>query len=140
MLIGRLGRDPEIKYTNSGTAVANFSIATSESWKDKNGQKQERTEWHGIVAWGKLAEFAQNYLKKGNLIYAEGRLQTRDWTDEVGVKHYRTETVVTTINFMEKKGDSKPEFSADSGAPAAAQPCATEATAGPASTGPAGRR
>ena len=106
MLIGRLGRDPETRYTNCGQAVANFSIATTDNWKDKSGQKQERTEWHNIVAWGKLADFAQNYLKKGKLIYVEGRLQTRDWTDNQNVKHYRTEVVANTINFMEKLGDS----------------------------------
>jgi len=106
MLIGRLGRDPEMRYTNSGSAVANFSIATTDTWKDKQGQKQERTEWHNLVAWGRLADFCQNYLKKGKLIYVEGRLQTRDWTDNQNVKHYRTEIVANTINFMEKLGDS----------------------------------
>ena len=107
MLIGRLGRDPEIRYTSSGSAVANFSMATTDTWKDKQGQKQERTEWHNIVAWGRLADFSQNYLKKGKLIYVEGRLQTRDWTDKENVKHYKTETVANTINFMEKLGDSQ---------------------------------
>ena len=106
MLIGRLGRDPEVRYTASGSAVANFSIATTDNWKDKSGQKQERTEWHNVVAWGRLADFAQNYLKKGKLIYVEGRLQTRDWTDNQNVKHYRTEVVANIINFMEKLGDS----------------------------------
>ncbi|MCZ6472545.1 MAG: single-stranded DNA-binding protein [SAR324 cluster bacterium] len=106
MLIGRLGRDPEIRYTNSGSAVANFSLATTDTWKDKGGQKQERTEWHNIVAWGRLADFSQNYLKKGKLIYVEGRLQTRDWVDNQNVKHWKTETVANTINFMEKLGES----------------------------------
>ena len=115
MLIGRLGRDPEIRYTNSGSAVANFSVATTETWKDKQGQRQERTEWHNIVAWGRLADFSQNYLKKGKLIYVEGRLQTRDWTDKDNVKHYKTETVANTINFMEKLSDSQGQ-----GAPGAA--------------------
>jgi len=105
MLIGRLGRDPEIRYTNSGAAVGNFSIATTDNWKDKSGNRQERTEWHNVVAWGRLADFAQNYLKKGKLIYVEGRLQTRDWTDNQNVKHYRTEIVANTINFMEKLTD-----------------------------------
>lgn len=102
MIIGRLGRDPEIRYTNSGSAVANFSIATSESWKDKSGNKQEKTEWHNIVAWGRLADFAQNHLEKGKLIYVEGRLQTSDWMDKQNVKHYKTEVIAHTINFMEK--------------------------------------
>ena len=105
MIIGRLGRDPEIRYTNSGAAVANFSIATSESWKDKSGNKQEKTEWHNIVAWGRLADFAQNHLKKGKLIYVEGRLQTQDWLDKQNVKHYQTEVVASIINFMEKMGE-----------------------------------
>ncbi len=103
MLIGRLGRDPETRYTNSGSAVANFSIATTETWKDKQGQKQERTEWHNIVCWGPQADFAQNYLKKGRLIYVEGRLQTRDWTDNQNVKHYKTEITANNILFMEPR-------------------------------------
>ena len=100
MLIGNLGKDPEIRYTNSGSAVANFSIATNESWKDKEGNRQERTEWHNIVAWGKLADFAQNYLKKGKSVYLEGRIQTRDWVDNQDVKHYKTEIVANTIQFV----------------------------------------
>ena len=107
MLIGRLGRDPEIRYTNSGAAVANFSIATTDNWKDKSGNKQERTEWTNIVAWGRLADFAQNHLKKGKLVYVEGRLQTQDWMDKQNVKHYKTEVVASTINFMEKMGDGE---------------------------------
>ena len=105
MLVGRLGRDPETRYTNSGSAVANFSMATTDTWKDKSGQKQERTEWHNIVAWARLADFTQNYLKKGKLIYVEGRLQTRDWTDNQNVKHWKTEIVANTIQFMEPRGD-----------------------------------
>ena len=100
MLIGNLGKDPEIRYTNSGSAVANFSIATNESWKDKEGNRQERTEWHNIVAWGKLADFAQNYLKKGKSVYLEGRIQTRDWVDNQDVKHYKTEIVANNIQFV----------------------------------------
>ena len=107
MLIGRLGRDPEIRYTKSGSGVANFSIATDERWKDKEGNRQERTEWHSIVAWGKLADFAQNYLKKGKLVFIEGRLQTRDWTDTQNVKHYKTEINAKDIRFMEKLDDSQ---------------------------------
>ena len=108
MLIGRLGRDPEIRYTKSGGAVANFSLATTDTWKDREGQKQEKTEWHNIVAWSRLADFAQNYLKKGKLIYLEGRLQTRDWTDNQNVKHWKTEVVANNILFMEKLGDAGP--------------------------------
>ena len=106
MLIGRIGRDPEVRYTKSGQAVANFSMATTDTWRDQQGGKQERTEWHKIVCWGKLADFAQNYLRKGKLIYLEGRLQTRDWTDQQNVKHYTTEVVANTVNFMEPRGDS----------------------------------
>lgn len=107
LLIGRLGRDPEIRYTKEGTAVANFSIATSEYWKDKSGAKQEKTEWHNIVAWDKKAKFAQEYLKKGSLIYIEGSLQTREWTDNNQVKRYTTEIVAKDIRFMEKRGDGQ---------------------------------
>ncbi len=104
ILVGNLGSDPEIRYTGNGAAVANISIATTESWRDKqSGEQQERTEWHNIVAWGKLADFTQNYLKKGKLIYVEGRLQTRDWTDNQSVKHWKTEIVANTIQFMEPR-------------------------------------
>lgn len=91
ILIGRLGKDPEVKYTTSGAPVANFSIATSERWKDKDGEQQERTEWHRIVAWNKLAELCGQYLSKGRQVYVEGRLQTRQWEDEGGGKRYTTE-------------------------------------------------
>ena len=87
MLIGRLGRDPEIRYTQSGNAVASFSIATSEYWRDKQGQRQEKTEWHDIVAWDRLADQAQSYLKKGSMVYIEGKLQTRSWDDPQGQKN-----------------------------------------------------
>lgn len=100
MLIGRLGRDPEVRYTKSGDAVANFTLATDETYKDKQGNRQERTEWHNINAWGKLADFAQNYLKKGRLVYVEGSIQTRDWTDKDNVKHYKTEIRANTIRFV----------------------------------------
>lgn len=107
LLIGRLGKDPELRYTKDGGAVANFSIATSEYWKDKGGNKQEKTEWHNIVVWGKQADFAEKYLKKGSLVYLEGRLQTRDWTDKENVKRYTTEIVAHDIKFMEKRGEGE---------------------------------
>ena len=92
ILIGHLGRDPEVRYTESGTAVANFSIATTDRWTDAtSGEKKERTEWHRIVAWGKLAEVAGEYLAKGKPVYVEGSLQTREWTDRDGNKRYTTE-------------------------------------------------
>ena len=103
MLIGRLGQDPEIRYTQSGSAVANTTIATNDYWTDKQGEKQERTEWHSLVLWGRLADLAQSYLKKGSQVYVEGRLQTRDWEDQQGQKHYKTEVVVTNMQFLDSK-------------------------------------
>ena len=100
LLIGRLGNNPEIRYTNTGTAVANFNLATSENWNDKNGQKQERTEWHRVVVWGKLAELCEKYLSKGRQCFVEGRLQTRSWDDKDGNKRYTTEIVASTIQFL----------------------------------------
>ncbi|MFZ5468696.1 MAG: single-stranded DNA-binding protein [Myxococcota bacterium] len=100
ILIGNLGADPEVRFTPSGQAVANFRIATSESWNDKSGQKQERTEWHRIVVWGKLAELCGEYLKKGRQCYVEGRLQTREWTDKEGKKNYTTEVVANQVVFL----------------------------------------
>lgn len=91
ILIGNLGRDPEVRYTSGGQAVANFTIATNEAWTNKQGQREERTEWHRIVAWGALGERAGEYLKKGKQVYIEGRLQTRKWTDREGQERYTTE-------------------------------------------------
>ncbi|PIE62516.1 MAG: single-stranded DNA-binding protein [Desulfobacter postgatei] len=108
MLIGRLGRDPEIRYSQQGTAVVNFSLATSEQWTDKNtGERQERTEWHRIVVFGKQAETCERYLSKGRQIYLEGRLQTRSWEKE-GQTHYTTEIVVSNFMFLgSRDGDSQ---------------------------------
>lgn len=101
ILIGNLGKDPEVRFTPGGQAVANFNIATSESWNDKTtGQKVEKTEWHRIVVWGKLAELCGEYLKKGRQCYVEGRLQTREWTDKEGQKKYTTEVVANTVQFL----------------------------------------
>ncbi len=100
ILIGNLGADPEVRFTPAGAAVANFRIATNESWVDKNQQKQERTEWHRIVVWGKLAELCGEYLKKGRQAYIEGRLQTREWTDKESKKNYTTEIVANTVQFL----------------------------------------
>lgn len=100
ILIGNLGADPEVRFTPGGQAVANFRIATSDTWTDKNGQKQERTEWHRIVVWGKLAELCGEYLKKGRQCYCEGRLQTREWTDKEGRKNYTTEVVANAVTFL----------------------------------------
>ena len=97
ILIGNLGKDPEVKYTPSGTAVANFTLATNERYKDKDGQWQDRTEWHNIVAWQRTAEIVGEYLKKGRSVYVEGRLQTRSWDDKDGQKHYKTEIVAQDL-------------------------------------------
>ena len=107
MLIGRLGQDPETRYTQSGQAVANFSLATTDHWKDAHGMAQERTEWHNLVAWAKNADLVQNYLRKGSLVYIEGSLQTRSWDDQnTGQKRYKTEVNVQRIQFLEKKSDA----------------------------------
>jgi len=99
ILIGRLGQDPELKYTPSGAPVCNFSLATTENWTDKNGQKQERTEWHRIVVWGKLAELCNQYLSKGRQTFIEGNLQTRSWEKD-GVKRYTTEINARNVQFL----------------------------------------
>jgi single-strand DNA-binding protein len=97
ILIGNLGKDPEVRYTPSGLGVANFNIATSETWTNKEGEKETRTEWHRIVAFGKLAEICGEYLSKGKQVYIEGRIQTRDWEDQNGVKRYTTEVVANQM-------------------------------------------
>jgi single-strand DNA-binding protein len=97
ILVGNLGRDPEVRYTPSGQAVANFTVATNEAWTDKAGQKQERTEWHRVVVWGKAAENCGEYLSKGRSVYVEGRLQTREWTNKEGAKQYTTEIVANPV-------------------------------------------
>lgn len=112
ILIGRLGRDPEIKYLPSGGAVTNFSIATSESWKDKNsGQRQERTEWHNIVIFNKLAEIAGEYLRKGSMVYIEGSLRTRKWQTQDGSDRYTTEIVASVMQMLDGKVDPQGELS-----------------------------
>lgn len=111
--IGRLGKDPEVRYTGSGTAVANFSLATDESYKDKQGEKVKKVEWHNIVVWGNSVEaFVQKYLHKGDLVYVEGKLQTRSWEDKEGTKKYTTEINVTDIRALSTgdgdKQDARP--------------------------------
>jgi len=118
ILIGRLGADPEIRYTADGQPVANFRIATSERWTDKNGNKQERTEWHRIVAFGKLAETCGEYLSKGRLVYIEGRLQTRSYEDREGIKRFVTEIVAQTMQML----GPKPDGGADANAADADEP------------------
>ncbi len=112
-LIGRLGRDPETRHTQNGTAVANFTLATNERWVDSQGNRQERTEWHNIVVWGKLADICSQYLRKGRLVFIEGRLQTREWEDRDGNKRRTTEIVASNMQMLESRsaaGDvSSPE-------------------------------
>lgn len=107
ILIGHLGRDPELRYTSGGTPVANFSIATNEVYQDRQGQRQERTEWHNIVVWSKLAEICNQYLSKGRLVYIEGRLQTREWDDRDGNKRRTTEIVANEMKMLGGPGDSQ---------------------------------
>ena len=106
LLVGRLGRDPETRYTSGGQAVANFTLATDETYKDRSGERQKRTEWHRIVLWGKLAEITQQYLKKGMLIYIEGRIQTRQWEDKRdGQKRTSTEIVANVMRMLSGRGE-----------------------------------
>lgn len=106
MVIGRLGADPDVRYTQSNTAVATISVATTERYKDRNGELQENTEWHRIVAWGRLAEICQQYLKKGSLAYFEGPIQTREWEDKDGQKRYTTEIKALNMQMLDSRGDS----------------------------------
>jgi len=107
ILVGRLGRDPETRYTSGGQAVANFTLATDESFKSRSGERQKRTEWHRIVLWGKLAEIAQQYLKKGMLVYVEGRLQTRQWEDKRdGQKRQTTEIVGNVMRMLTSRAEA----------------------------------
>ncbi len=106
MIIGRLGQDPDVRYTQSNTAVANMSIATSERYKDKQGEWKERTEWHRVVAWGRTAEICQEYLQKGSQVYIEGPIQTRKWEDKEGQTRYTTEIKALTMTMLDSKGDS----------------------------------
>lgn len=107
ILIGRLGKDPEMRYTASGTAVVNFSMATNHFAKDQDGNNTDMTEWHQVVAFGRTAEVAGEYLNKGKLVYIEGRLQTRSWDDQNGQKRYKTEVVCSNLQLLGSKGDSE---------------------------------
>ena len=103
IIVGRLGGDPEVRYTPQGHAVANFTVATSESWKDQQGNKQEKTEWHRIVLYRKLAEIAGQYVRKGSNVYLEGKLQTHEWQDQQGQKRYTTEIVCHEMQMLDGK-------------------------------------
>jgi len=106
ILVGNLGRDPEVRHLENGASVANFSIATSETYKDKSGNRQEQTEWHNIVLWRGLAEIAEKYLKKGSQIYVEGKLRTRSWQDKDGNTRYTTEIVGDNLTMLGNRGNS----------------------------------
>jgi len=105
MIIGNLGQDPEVRYTQQNTAVATLNIATNERFKDSNGELQERTEWHRVVAWGRLAETCQSYLKKGSKVYIEGPIQTRSWEDKDGQKRYTTEIKASSMVMLDSRGE-----------------------------------
>ncbi|MGA3326289.1 MAG: single-stranded DNA-binding protein [Terriglobia bacterium] len=126
ILIGRLGRDPELKYTPSGAPVAKFSLATDESFKDKTGEKQEHTEWHNIVAWNKLAEICGEYLTKGKLIYIEGSIRSRQWQDQSGNKRTSYEIIANRMQMLGSKADSErmPAGGMDRAAPERPAPAA----------------
>lgn len=106
ILIGNLGKDPEVRYMPSGEAITNITLATTDTWKDKSGEKQERTEWHRVAFFGKLAEIAGEYLKKGSPVYVEGRLQTRKWQDKEGNDRYTTEIVADRMQMLGSRGGS----------------------------------
>ena len=117
ILLGRLGKDPEVRYTQGGSAVTSFSIATSEVWKDKNtGEKQEKTDWHNIVTFSRLAEITGQYLKKGSQVYIEGKLQTRKWTDKNGIDRYSTEIIAHELQMLggpqrdQYSNDNRPDY------------------------------
>jgi single-strand DNA-binding protein len=121
LLIGNLGRDPEVRYTATGTAVANFTLATTERWSDSaSGEKKEKTEWHRVVVWGKQAEIAGEYLRKGRQVYVEGSLQTREWTDREGNKRYSTEVRAQRFQMLGRPGETSATSQVE--APAVAEP------------------
>src|SRR5438270_3256152 len=135
ILVGRLGRDPETRYTSAGQAVCNFTLATDETYKDRNGERQKRTEWHRIVVWGKQAEIAQQYLHKGSLIFVEGRIQTRQWDDREGQKRTTMEIVATNFRMLGGRGEGGMAAGASAGAGAGVgagemEPQASAAAAG----------
>jgi single-strand DNA-binding protein len=124
ILIGNLGRDPELRYTASGQAVANFTLATTESIPKRDGEREDRTEWHRIVAWGKLAEICGEYLSKGKQIYVEGRIQTREWEDKNGNKRWTTEIVARNMQMLGRRSETGigGDLSAPAGGPSSSDP------------------
>jgi single-strand DNA-binding protein len=141
ILIGNLGRDPETRYMPDGGAVTNVSIATTESWKDKNGEKQEKTEWHRVAFFGKLAEIAGEYLKKGSQVYVEGRLQTRKWQDKDGQDKYTTEIVADRMQMLgSRQGMGGGEREAGGEREGGSRPASKPAGAGAGAAKPAGSK
>ncbi|PCH62855.1 MAG: single-stranded DNA-binding protein [Gammaproteobacteria bacterium] len=141
ILIGNMGKDPEVRYMPSGGAAANCSIATSESWRDKtSGEMQEKTEWHNLVFFGRLAEIVGEYCKKGSKVYVEGRLQTRKWQDKSGNDRYTTEIVANEMQMLDSRGGAGDNFGADGGgqqsynAPSQSQPVPQQKQPAPAMT------
>ena len=114
ILIGNLGADPEIRYTQNGTQVATFNLATTERWRGQDGQTQEQTEWHRIVAWAKLAEICGEYLHKGSRVYIEGKLQTRKWQDQGGADRYTTEIIAREMKMLTPRGSGGEEYGGES--------------------------
>ncbi len=127
MLIGRLGRDTETRYTVGGTPVSNFSLATDESYTDKSGQRQKKTEWHNIVVWGKLAENCAKLLSKGSLCYVEGRLQTREWNDRDGNKRRTTEIIISRMRVLTPRNGAAPDVEGGTEPPGDTAPEITDA-------------
>ena len=116
MLIGNLGRDPEVRHLEGGIAVANFTLATNETYRDKNNEKREQTEWHNIAAWRANAEFAEKYIKKGYTVYVEGKIHTRNWEDKDGNKKHQTEIVADDIKILARPNHDGPASAEDGGA------------------------
>lgn len=137
ILIGRLGKDPEVKYTNNGAPVAKFTLATDEVFKDRAGEQQKHTEWHNIVAWNRLAEICGEYLTKGKQVYIEGNIRSRQWEDQSGAKRTSYEIIAREMKMLGSKSDSPSSFSGRSASPAADRAPAPSADPGPSADTPA---
>ena len=138
ILIGHLGSDPTLRHTPNGQAVANFNIATTEQWTSKTGERNERTEWHRIVAWARLAEICNQYLTKGKQVYIEGRIQTREWEDRDGNKRYTTEIVAQNLQMLGRPGERPAEVPAGGGPTYESEPYPDTGAAGAATGGGSG--
>lgn len=127
MLIGNVGKDPEVRHLETGVPVVTIPVATSERYKDKNGEVKEQTEWHNVVLWRSLADFAEKYLRKGMQVYVEGRIRSRSWEDQSGQKRYTTEIVADVVRLLGRKSDNEQQQGTGQARPAAAAPAATTA-------------